>query len=224
MAASSHNPARRRLALLLLGAWSAGAALAAPYDAKAPINLEAASSDFDYRNNTLVFRHVKITQGQLQVEAETANATGLEFVNSQWTLTGSVRITVPDGKLASDAATVSFRDNQIDRAEIHGTPASFEQRLKQTRQLAQGRARSIVYDVRNGTVQLSGDAWLSDGQNEIRGNQLIYDIGRQRVAANPGATEPGGVRITINPQEPPRAPQRPPGQDQPARPTEAPPP
>jgi len=50
-------------------------------------------------------------------------------------------------------------------------------------------------------VQLAGDAWLTDGQNEIRGNTLVYDIGRQRVAANPGATEPGGVRITINPKE-----------------------
>jgi lipopolysaccharide export system protein LptA len=55
--------------------------------------------------------------------------------------------------------------------------------------------------VRNGTVQLNGDAWLSDGQNEIRGKTLIYDIGRQRVAANPGETDPGGVRITINPKE-----------------------
>jgi lipopolysaccharide export system protein LptA len=65
-------------------------------------------------------------------------------------------------------------------------------------------------------VQLSGQAWLSDGQNEIRGSKLIYDIGRQRVAANPGETEPGGVRITINPKEPV-------GQKKPVPPTEAPP-
>ena len=217
MAASFHNRMRNLVAALLLGVLPAGGTLAAAYDAQAPINLEAASSDFDYRNNTLVFKRVKITQGDLKVEAEEANATGLEFVNSQWTLKGTVRITVPDGKLTSDTATVTFRDNQIDRAEIHGTPASFEQRLKESRQLAQGRAQAIVYDVRNGTVQLSGQAWLSDGQNEIRGNKLIYDVGRQRVAANPGETEPGGVRITINPKELP-------GQKQPTPPAEAPPP
>jgi hypothetical protein len=45
----------------------------------------------------------------------------------------------------------------------------------------------------------------------------VYDIGRQRVAANPGGTEPGGVRITINPQEPV-------GQKKPEPPAEAPPP
>ena len=216
MAASSHNFARALAAALLTAALAARAA-ASPVDAQAPINLEAASSDFDYRNNTLLFKRVKITQGPLVVEAQEASATGLEFVNSQWTFKGEVRITVPDGKLASDTATVSFKDNQIVRAQVRGTPAVFEQRLERTGQLAQGRAGSIEYDVRNGTVQLAGDAWLSDGQNEIRGRTLVYDIGRQRVAANPGETEPGGVRITINPKEPA-------GQQKPEPPAEAPPP
>ena len=212
MAASSHSFACALVAALLVGA-----AAAAPLDSRAPINLEAASSDFDYRNNTLLFRRVKITQGPLTVEAQEANATGLEFVNSQWTLRGQVRITLPDGKLTADTATVSFKDNQIVHAQIRGAPAMFEQRLEKTGQLARGRAESIEYDVRNDTVQLVGDAWLSDGQNEIRGRTLVYDIGRQRVAANPGGTEPGGVRITINPQEPV-------GQKKPEPPAEARPP
>jgi len=216
MAASFLNFAHALATALLTATLAAGAA-AAPVDAQAPINLEAASSDFDYRNNTLLFKRVKITQGPLTVEAQEASATGLEFVNSQWTLKGQVRITVPDGKLASDTATVSFKDNQIVRAQIRGAPAVFEQRLEKSGQLAQGRAESIEYDVRNGTVQLTGGAWLSDGQNEIRGRTLVYDIGRQRVAANPGETEPGGVRITINPKEPA-------GQKKPTPPAEAPPP
>jgi lipopolysaccharide export system protein LptA len=216
MAASSHNPARALCALLLLG-WLGAAAAATTYDSKAPINLEAASSDFDYRNNTLLFKRVKITQGMLTVEAQEASATGLEFENSQWTLKGEVRITVPDGKLTSDSATVSFKDNQIARAQVRGGPATFEQRIEKTGQLARGRAGSIDYDVRNGTVELAGQAWLSDGQNEISGSKLIYDIGRQRVAANPGETEPGGVRITINPKEPV-------GQKKPQPPADAPPP
>jgi lipopolysaccharide transport protein LptA len=200
MAASSHKFALVTAAGLLAG-MAGGPIAAAPLDSQAPINLEAASSDFDYRNNALLFRRVKITQGPLTVEAQEASATGLDFENSQWTLKGQVRITLPDGNLASDTATVSFKDNQVVRAQVRGTPAVFEQRLEKTGQLARGRAGSIEYDVRNGTVHLVGDAWLSDGQNEIRGRTLVYDIGRQRVAANPGETEPGGVRITINPRE-----------------------
>jgi len=210
MAASIPRARLRLAASLLPGALlAAGLAIAAPYDAQAPINLEAASSDFDYRNNTLLFRRVKITQGQLQVEAQHASATGLDFENSQWSLTGEVRITMPDGKLASDEATVTFRDNEIVRAVVRGSPASFEQRFEDSRQLAQGRSQTIEYDVLNGTVRLSGEAWLSDGQNEIRGSTLIYDIGSQRVAANPDETDPGGVRITIRPQGPAKPPRPP---------------
>jgi lipopolysaccharide transport protein LptA len=202
MACSIPSPTRPLAAALLAWALAAvGPAMAATHDAKAPINLEAASSDFDYKNNTLLFRRVRITQGEMQVEAQEASATGLNFDNSEWNLKGQVRITVPDGKLASDVAAVTFRNNQIVKAVIRGGPATFEQRLEQSRQLAQGRANSIEYDVGASTVRLLGAAWLSDGQNEIRGNTLVYDIGRQRVAANPDESDPGGVRITINPKE-----------------------
>ena len=202
MAYSILDAAGRRAALFLGCALVAGAPpwAATTHNAQAPINLEAASTDFDYRNNTLLFRRVRISQGTLQVEAQEASATGLEFENSQWSFKGQVRITVPDGKLASDLATVTFRNNEISRALVQGGPATFEQRLEDGR-LAQGRAKSIEYDVGAATVRLLGDAWLSDSRNEIRGNTLVYDIGQQRVAANPDETDPGGVRITINPQE-----------------------
>jgi lipopolysaccharide export system protein LptA len=175
-------------------------------NSKQPINLEAASSDFDYKNNSLLFRRVKITQGQLQVMALEASASGLNFENSEWLLKGQVQILVPDGKLESSTAQVAFRSNEIVRAVIKGDPATFEQKLKDKGQLARGRASTIEYDVQASTVRLSGEAWLTDGQNEIRGNTLIYDIGKQRVVANPNEKDPGGVHITINPKNPMPAP------------------
>jgi lipopolysaccharide transport protein LptA len=177
----------------------AGATGLPPGNSEMPINLEAASSDFDYKNNSLVFRRIHITQGGLEVTAQQASATGLEFENSEWRLEGDVKITVPGGSLQSSEARVQFRNNAIVRASIKGDPAQFEQRLRENAQVARGRASSIEYNVRESTVRLSGDAWLSDGQNEIRGNTLIYDIGRERVQANPNEKDPGGVRITINP-------------------------
>jgi lipopolysaccharide transport protein LptA len=166
-----------------------------------PINLEAASSDFDYKNNTLLFKRVKITQGGLEVTAQQANATGLEFDDSEWRLQGDVKIVVPGGRLQSDEAIVSFRNNTIARASIKGSPAEFEQQLKEKEQVARGKAGSIEYDVKAATVRLTGNAWLSDGRNEIRGNTLVYDIGRERVQANPSEKDPGGVKITINPPQ-----------------------
>lgn len=206
MAASFPDAVRARIAAVIACCCcAAGAAVAAapelPRPSKdAPIELVAASSDFDYKQNTLVFKQVKITQGPLVVEAQQATATGLNFENSDWTLAGDVRITVPDGKLTSSDAKVTFRNNQIEKAQIRGTPAEFEQLVKETRQLAKGHAKAIDYNVGAGTVRLDGEAWLSDGSNVIRGDTLVYDIAGQRVAANPGGTDPGGVRITINPK------------------------
>jgi lipopolysaccharide transport protein LptA len=141
-----------------------------------------------------------VTQGPLKVEAQEATATGLNFDNSDWTLTGQVKITSPDGKLSSDDANVTFRNNAIARAIVHGAPAEFEQRLQDSQQFARGHANSIDYDFQAGTVKLTGQASLTDGDNLIQGDTLIYDVGKQRVAANPGSTIPRGVHMTINPK------------------------
>lgn len=211
MAASIPDATRAlRAGVVIASALAGVAAGAAPRLTQAPINLEAASSDFDYRNNELLFRRVKITQGEMQVEASEARATGLSFANAEWSLQGDVRITVPDGRLAASDASVVFRNDVIARALVRGSPATFEQRLEQSGQLAQGKAASIEYDVQASTVRLSGQAWLTDGQNEIRGDTLVYDIARQRVVANPGQTDPGGVQITINPRSREAAPKPPP--------------
>lgn len=172
-------------------------------NARLPIDLQAASSDFDYKNNKLLFRRVTIRQGDMQVSADEASASGLNFENSQWQLKGGVVIVVPDGRLEASTADVSFKDNLIARAVVKGSPASFQQQLKDKGQLARGRGATIEYDVAASTVRLAGDGWLSDGQNEIRGNTLVYDIVKQRVTANPNEKDAGGVHITIVPKGPP---------------------
>ena len=83
--------------------------------------------------------------------------------------------------------------------------------------MARGHADEIVYDVNEGTVRLSNDAWLSDGVNEISGPLLVYNIRAQRVQA---ATQPGSdqrVHITITPQSVPAQPSGKP-HDEPGKP------
>ena len=208
------RPFRRALALamttgVLACLMSAGQAVRAATlaDATKPISLDAASSDFDYRNNLLTFRKVRIAQAGMSVEADDATATGLDFENSEWKFVGSVHIRMPNGLLDSDSATITFRSNQITTAKIEGSPAAFQQqRVEQ--QVARGRAGTIEYDVRRGTIELRDKAWLSDGKNEITGQTLVYDMAKERVIANPGEQDPGGVSITINPRSltPPKVP------------------
>jgi lipopolysaccharide export system protein LptA len=181
---------------LLSGAIAFGATLA---DATKPISLDAASTNFDYRNNLLTFRKVRIAQDGMSVEADEATATGLDFENSEWKFVGTVQIRMPNGRLDSDSATITFRNNQITNARITGSPATFQQeRVEQ--QVARGRAGAIEYDVTRGTIELKDKAWLSDGKNEITGQTLVYDMLKERVIANPGEQDPGGVSITINPR------------------------
>ncbi len=193
------------------------AAPPAPPPAQQPINLDAASTEVDGRTNTLVFTDVVISQGATRVQAEHARATGLNFANSRWTFDGKVRIDAElHGNLRSDQATIEFRDNHIARATVTGKPAEFEQKRTDSEQLARGHAGEIVYDLSDGTVRLTDDAWLTDGQNEISGPLLVYNIREQRVqaAASPGTDQ--RVHITITPHVAPA-----PGKTEPAKPPPA---
>jgi lipopolysaccharide transport protein LptA len=80
---------------------------------------------------------------------------------------------------------------------VTGAPATFQQQRED--QLAQGRANRIDYDLQRGTVELDGDAWLSDGKTEMTGGKLVYSTVNQRVVSRDPVT------ITIQPGEPPPA-------------------
>jgi len=174
-----------------------------PINAKEKINVDAASSDVDGKTNTIVFRHIVVSQGATRVRADRARATGLNFQNSRWTFQGNVQIDAPPrGSLRSDQATVDFRDNQIAGATITGSPAQFEQQRADLG-MEKGHADQIVYDVSRGTVLLTNDAWISDGRNEMSAPSISYSIREQKVlASSSGASQ--GVHITITPQSVPK--------------------
>jgi lipopolysaccharide transport protein LptA len=190
MACSIRNAA---LALALVAAVSA-----AEERSQLPIKVEALSSDFDYQDSVLVFNGITISQGDVRITAERARASGLNFEDSSWEFSGDVRIIMTDSSLASDSARVRFAGGQIQSATVTGEPAAFEQ--KREEQLAQGRANRIDYDLGRGMVELAGDAWLTDGRNEIRSSTLVYSTANQRVVSR----EP--VTFTIQPREAPAAP------------------
>jgi lipopolysaccharide export system protein LptA len=204
MAVSCADPPALRsptASLLLACVLASGMAQAAgPRQSELPINVDATSSDFDYRNNTLLFRDVVITQGAVQVRANEATATGLNFENSEWVFRGNVRITVEGGSLQSEEARVNFVNNAIAKAIITGSPASFEQKLEDSAEIARGRAGTIQYDVTGATVRLQRDAYLTDGRNDISGETLVYSIRDQRVLANAEEQGDERVHITINPR------------------------
>jgi len=175
-------------------ALSASQSLAAHVEQQA-ISLDAQSSELDYKNNNLIFRKVRITQGDMSVAADHAQATGLDFENSRWVFRGNVRITMNQGQLTSEEAEITFAKKLLSKAIVNGNPAEFEQRIEKTGKLARGRADTIDYDVAKGVVHFSKNAWLSDGQNEIRGESLKYNVLAQNIVAE--SAEQGSQRVHI---------------------------
>lgn len=169
------------------------------------IVVENKKMEVDYRNNNAVLRDVVITQCDMRIQAAEARVTGgLDFENSHWTISGDVRITAEGGKLHSDKAVVSFRNNLISQATITGAPAQFEQQ-RADGSTSRGRANTIEYETGSGNVSFTKDAWLSDGRNELSAQQLVYNIRTQSVKGQSKPTADGNdgrVRFVIQPREP----------------------
>jgi lipopolysaccharide export system protein LptA len=189
-------------ALALLIAAAPLRAAPVPKPVQQSISLDAQSSEFDFRNNILLFRKVRIAQGSMSVAADQAQATGLDFENSHWIFRGSVKITLDQGELTSDSAEITFAAKLLSVAVINGSPAQFQQRVAKTGRLAQGRADLIEYDVAKGVVRLTKNAWLSDGQNEIRGESLKYNVVDQHIVADAAEQNSQRVHIVITPPTP----------------------
>jgi lipopolysaccharide export system protein LptA len=196
---------RAAAGLALLGpalAVAAVAATKAEVPSQSQISWDAASVDGDFKTHMMHLKDVVIKYGTMTVRADKADATGTDFQNSHWTFEGNVRINAePRGNLRSDQAVVEFRDNHLVKATVIGKPAEFEQKRADSDQIAHGRADEIVYDVNEGTVRLSNDAWLSDGQNEISGPVLVYNLREEHVQATTAPGTGQRVHITINPRD-----------------------
>ena len=163
------------------------------------IQIEAQSSEMDFKNNNLIYKKVRISQGSSSVAADQAQGSGLNFDNSHWVFRGNVKIAMDQGQISSDEADITFSNKLLSKAVVNGKPAAFEQHMAKTGKLVQGHADAIDYDVIKGVVHFSKNAWLSDGQNEIRGESLKYNILAQSVAAEAAEQNSQRVHIVITP-------------------------
>ena len=179
-------------------------ALGLPRPEPKPIDFTAQSSLIDYKNSFTTFKKVEITQGNLAISADQGQVkgTGVNFQDSHWIFRGAVKITVPQGMLSSDEAQVFFTDNQLARATASGKPATFQQKVAKADKTVNGHSDSIDYDAGRGIVHLTTDAYLTDGQNEIRGQSLKYNVIAQSLIADAPEQKGQRVHIVITPPPP----------------------
>lgn len=158
-------------------------------------------AELDGRANMLMLTAVRITQpgGYVIVADEARTKNPDDFKNSQWTLTGKVHITTPDGASAADMAVISLVSNKISQVEMTGGPATFTAHDPQQQRVAEGHAGKIIYDLNTNIVSLSGDAWLASGESQqLTGEDVTYDVVQRKATVKRG-------RITIDPSTTPIA-------------------
>jgi len=188
----------RSFALNALGALLFVGPVLAQTDIPAPIALDAESSTLDRQSNTMTFKKLRIRQGALSLEADEASASGLDFDRSEWTFRGHVRMQMELATISADRARFLFEGHVLSVAELSGAPATLEAYDQVRQSQITGGAEKLDYNRADGSLRLSGTAWLREGQNEMRGCDLIYDVQGQRVTA--GSSECGEpIRITILP-------------------------
>lgn len=190
------NPKSRPLLLFVLLA-------SAAYGQEIPqaIDLQAKSSTYDRNSGHLVFEEVTISQGEMSVSANSAEATELEFENAAWIFTGNVQISTVEALISGDKAVITFQDHRLVRASISGQPATINWESSDNDEAIFGQASELVYNREAGTLSLTGDAVLRSGISEISGNTLLYDFNAEQVVAGSPDDASQGVRITITPEE-----------------------
>jgi lipopolysaccharide transport protein LptA len=166
------------------------------------ILLEAASSDFDRRGEKLLFRDVRIQQGDIVITAAEAETRDLEFSSGEWEFRGNARIDGPMGSIEADRATIGFSNHQLQFAVAEGAPARFDRTMPgpEARRV-NGTANRISYDLAQGELSLQGQARLTDGVREASGARLVYRIAEDRLIASADEEGTERVRIVITPPE-----------------------
>ncbi|HEX4375552.1 MAG TPA: LptA/OstA family protein [Steroidobacteraceae bacterium] len=171
-------------------------------DGDGPLELDP--THMTLRHFTIVYpqRGTTLTGDLAQGEMPAPNSRDM-----RWVLTGHVEITLPQGHLTADKATMQVINGGISAVTAEGTPAKFDRgggtataagqspAIPAALEHAYGHARTIIYDLDRGQLELHGDSYLSNGCYEFSSEHMSYDIINQRIQADPH--EGGGVHGKI---------------------------
>ncbi len=168
-------------------------------DLRLPVSLDADSTSYDGKSSMVMFRGLRLTQGQLGISADEGFASRMDFEDSTWHFEGNVLIDVENGHIESDVADMEFAGYQLRTATIVGTPATFEMQRPGSTETTYAEAGRLVYNFEEGVVEFSDQATITEGGNQISSSFLVYNIREQRINATSSGEGDPKVRITYTP-------------------------
>lgn len=168
-------------------------------DLRLPISLDADSTDWDGKTSMLLFRGLRLSQGQISVVADEGRASKLDFEDSVWRFEGNVIIDVEGGHIECESADLQFSDHTLRIAVITGSPATYELQRPESDDLTYAEAGRLEYDLVTQIVEFSEDATITEGGNQISSNYLVYNIAEQRIKAQSSGNGDEKVKIIYTP-------------------------
>jgi lipopolysaccharide export system protein LptA len=125
------------------------------------------------------------------------------------TFEGSVVLTQGTLRITADRILVRQDKNGIQTATAYGKPATFKQKRDGVDEYIEGFAEQAEYDGRTEKLELSHNAVLKRGQDEVRGNYITYEVNSefmQVFGSNPqsATSSKSGGRVTAVIQPKPR--------------------
>ena len=189
----------RQITLVLL--LIPGALLAQEANLQLPISLDADSTDYDGKNSMMMFSGLRLSQGQIGVQADSGRASKLDFEDSVWQFEGNVIIDVENGHIECDKADLQFLGHTLRIALIEGSPATFEMRRLDSDAVTYAEAGKLEYDLESGIIEFSENAVITEGGNRISSHFFVYNIAEQRISAQSSADGDDKVKIRYTPVE-----------------------
>lgn len=164
-------------------------------------DVECTQMVFDLKQEQFTCQDIVITQGDFTLKAGDARTPSLNFENAIWTFSKNVTINGKNTEVSADQAIVRIANKRLQNVKVVGQPATFEQVLKNSEDAANGRANTINYDLALDVVTLSENAFLSQGDDQITGENITYDVQQQRVVADSNGESTDRVRLLITPSK-----------------------
>ena len=171
-------------------------------DLRLPISLDADSTDYDGKNSMLMFKGLRLSQGNIGIEADEGRASKLDFEDSVWRFTGNVIIDIENGHIECESADLQFISHQLTVADIVGAPATFEMQREGSDETTYAEAGKLHYDLLAGTIEFSENATITEGGNQISSSFLVYNIQEQRINAQSSGDGDNRVKIIYTPRDP----------------------
>jgi lipopolysaccharide export system protein LptA len=127
----------------------------------------------------------------VQVEADSVH---MDDARKTAVYEGHVILTQGTMTMLADRIDVNQDAQGMTSGVATGKPVHFKQKMEGRDEYMEADANRIEYDARTQVVRLIGAAHLKQGEDELRGGTITYDMRTERYKAE-GATDGGGGRV-----------------------------